>query len=246
MHPITAPNRCDPARRIAGWHAFLRSARRIFVPSMDTRRRLTEAFPDVEFLVRAHEEELEGTPTLAPPEKGAPLRLVTIGAIGPHKGADLIYSLALDARTRELPMEYHVVGYTSIDTEMKAVGVTITGLYSSIDESVAHLQTLQPSYALLPSIWPETYCYTLSVALAIGLPPIVFDLGAQADRLRAEGFGVILDPKLVLDPKAINDMILGLSVADEWAKRKSVSFRHYEDFPAAYYELGESSFALAV
>ncbi len=238
-HALAASNYCDAKDRIVAWRAFLRSAQRIFVPSEDTRRRMAEAFPDVEFLVRAHEEELDAAPTLAPPEKGEPLRLVAIGAIGPHKGSDLIYSLALDARNRELPIEYHVVGYTAIDHEMESVGVRATGRYHSTEECIERIGAIRPSFALLPSIWPETYCYTLSVAMALGLPPIVFDLGAQAERVRAAGFGVILDPKLILDPRAINDKLLELSVADEWAKVKPVRFRKYHNFLAEYYEFDE-------
>ena len=43
----------------------------------------------------------------------------------------------------------------------------------------------QPDLAFLPSIWPETWCFTLSEAWAAGLYAVVFDLGAQAERMRA-------------------------------------------------------------
>ena len=37
----------------------------------------------------------------------------------------------------------------------------------------------------LPSVWPETYSYTLSIALQAGLPVAAFDIGAIARRIRA-------------------------------------------------------------
>ena len=195
--------------------------------------------PDVTFLLREHEEQLGTVTALSSPVEKEPVRLVAIGAIGPHKGSDVIYSLALDAKTRKLPLEFHVVGYTSIDADMKAVGVATTGRYFSLDECLDRIKEMRPTYALLLSIWPETYCYTLSIALALGLPPIVFDLGAQAERVRASGFGVILDPALALEPKALNDAILRLSVEAEWGKVRPVEFRSYGNFPTDYYELGE-------
>ncbi len=232
-----APNRCDPDVRTAGWRAFLGQARRVFVPSTDTRDRLAETFPDIAFAVREHEEELDGVAALPPPDRDEPLRLVGLGAIGPHKGSNLIYSLALDAQNRKLPIEYHIVGYTAIDSDLKKIGVSISGRYFSTRECIEQMKVARPSFALLPSIWPETYCYTLSIALALGVPPIVFDLGAQADRARAAGFGVVLDSKLLCDPGAINDAILRLSVADEWAKARPVAFRRYDRFPYDYYDL---------
>ena len=77
----------------------------------------------------------------------------------------------------------------------------------------------------------------MSLALALGLPPIVFDLGAQAERVRAAGFGVTLAPDMAFDPSGLNDAILKLSVADEWAKVKPVRFRSYDEFPGDYYDL---------
>lgn len=41
----------------------------------------------------------------------------------------------------------------------------------------------------IPSIWPETFCYTLSEATACGIPVLCFDLGAQGERVRKTGFG---------------------------------------------------------
>jgi hypothetical protein len=36
----------------------------------------------------------------------------------------------------------------------------------------------------LPSVWPETYSYTLSIALQCGLPVLAFDIGAISKRIR--------------------------------------------------------------
>jgi hypothetical protein len=43
---------------------------------------------------------------------------------------------------------------------------------------------------LIPSIWPETFCYTVHEALATGLPVLAFGLGAQGDAVRAAENGI--------------------------------------------------------
>ena len=65
--------------------------------------------------------------------------------------------------------------------------------------------------ALLPSIWPETWCYTLGIAWQAGLRAAVFDLGALAERVRAGGAGWVLP--LGLAPGAINQALL---TVDPW------------------------------
>lgn len=62
--------------------------------------------------------------------------------------------------------------------------------------------------ALLPSVWPETYSYTLSIALEAGYPVCTFDMGAPAERLRALGTGLLLPLETMSDPASINDMLL--------------------------------------
>ena len=43
--------------------------------------------------------------------------------------------------------------------------------------------------ALIPSTWPETWCFALTDAWEAGLPALVFDIGTQAQRVRETGRG---------------------------------------------------------
>jgi len=45
---------------------------------------------------------------------------------------------------------------------------------------------------LIPSIWPETFAYTIHEALATGLPVLAFDIGAQGEAVAAAQNGVPL------------------------------------------------------
>jgi len=53
---------------------------------------------------------------------------------------------------------------------------------------------------------PETWCYALSELRCAGLRVAAFDLGAQAERLRADGDGLLLP--LGTDAAAVNDALL--------------------------------------
>ena len=95
----------------------------------------------------------------------------------------------------------------SIDDEaLIATGrVYVTGRYHEA-EAEALVREQSGQVAFLPSIVPETWNFALSTAWAAGLPAIVFDLGAQAERVRRCGHGSVLP--LGLSASAINDHLL--------------------------------------
>lgn len=92
------------------------------------------------------------------------------------------------ARPRQagLPLEFDVMGYSMNDRLLEEAGVRVTVKYQE-REALDLLNSLSPHLVWLPSLWPETYCYTLSIALRAGFPVVAFDLGAIARRLRGLG-----------------------------------------------------------
>lgn len=77
--------------------------------------------------------------------------------------------------------------------------------------SVGDLPRLAARYGitcwLIPSLWPETFSFTTHEALATGLPVMVFDLGGQAEAVRAAGArgapAALMPLDLAADPQAI-------------------------------------------
>ena len=67
--------------------------------------------------------------------------------------------------------------------------VHISGRYRE-DELFDLLASRRPHLAFLPSECPESFMYTLSIAMAAGLFVVCFDLGAQAERVRSWGWGM--------------------------------------------------------
>jgi hypothetical protein len=85
-----------------------------------------------------------------------------------------------------LPLEFILMGFSRHDAELQEAGVTVTGRYKEIDAQ-GLLAEIDADLAWVPSVWPEAYCYALSIPLLAGLPVAVFNLGAQAARLRRHG-----------------------------------------------------------
>ena len=187
---------------------WLKHARSVAAPSLDTAARFQKYFRDLDISVSPHT-----TPSSVPPQTPTArprspkrLRVGLIGAIGVHKGYRVLLECARDAAKRRLPLEFIVIGYTENDRPLLRTGrVEVTGRY--VDAEVSHLlRREQADLMFLPSVWPETWCYALDHVLAAGLPAVAFDIGAIAERLRAAGDHTLLP--LDLDAAQLNDRLL--------------------------------------
>lgn len=177
---------------------FLAAARRVVVPSTDVERRLRRYFPEAAIVVEPHETIAPAA--LKPPRGGRdPLRIGIIGAISPIKGLEVIRRCAMHARRARLPLEFVIIGYSSNDEQMRRHGVTTTGIYYG-NAAQELIEKREIDLVWLPSVWPETYSYTLSIALQTGLPIAAFDLGAIAERLRATDRALIMPLSRQADP----------------------------------------------
>lgn len=207
------PVRMEDWRQAYG--RILAGARRVLSPSQDAAERTARYFPQARPIqVRPHPPRVV-TPAPAPPPRPGDERLRTvgvIGGIGEHKGSQILRSAAADALVRRLPLRFVIYGHTSLTDLERFPNVTVTGRFE--ERNLDRLVAEQPcDLALFPSIWPETFCYALDHAFRLGIIPVVFDLGAPADRIRATGFGEVLPFGTIYDPAALNDRLLALEPA---------------------------------
>jgi GT2 family glycosyltransferase len=189
---------------------LLGRAESVIAPSEDVARRVRRHFPQARLRLVAWEAD--------PPERtarlahgispGAPMIVAVVGAIGMEKGYDVVLACARDAASRALPLRFTVIGFTPDDRPLLETGhAFVTGPFraaearETITAAGAHL-------ALLPSIWPETWCFALSDIWAAGLDAAVFDIGTPAERVRRTQRGWILP--LGLPPARVNDALLNL------------------------------------
>ncbi|KMO42490.1 hypothetical protein VQ02_03040 [Methylobacterium variabile] len=191
-----------------GWLAtnerILRGARRLVAPSRDTAERYARRLGLTGIAVVPHPR---AAPAPAPerprkPRAGA-VRVALVGAIGHHKGFELVVALAERAARERRPIAFTVIGNVADPHRASGLGnLAVTGSYDPGDLPRL-LAEADPDYVFLSSVWPETYSYVLSEAWAAGYPVVAFDIGAPAERIRAEGGGLLIpfgrDTGAVLD-----------------------------------------------
>src|SRR5579871_1773346 len=181
----------------------------VVAPSANAARYMNRTFPKLPVKVIEHPETGRKFPAAA--REGNDREILVLGAIGPHKGSQRLLEIAGLARLRHPELKFRVVGYTDIDEALLALGnVAITGRYdpAALPQLLAECTG---RLALFLQQWPETYSYTLSEAVSHGFIPLVPDIGAPADRVRATGFGVVfpfpVKPAEVLS--LISDIAMG-------------------------------------
>lgn len=217
----TRPSRCSVCLRkcfgessdtgklsISAWrehsYEFLQGASTIVTVSEQTKQIYLKYFPNLTIHV---EEPLATLPQMTRTLNDAAIVLPTlnvavIGAIGKHKGSDIIYEMVEMLKNRALPIRIVVCGYTDRHAEpyVDPHGFfEVTGRYEN-RELPRILDRYRIAFTLLPSIWPETYLYTASESLACGYPVMVSGLTAAAQRITAHDAGWVLDD---LTPRGI-------------------------------------------
>jgi glycosyltransferase involved in cell wall biosynthesis len=132
--------------------------------------------PDVAIDVWPHPES-------APPPPPRVVRVVLLGNLTPEKGLHVAAACAEDARERRLPITFRVLGSTTEPVaQWPDAPLTIHGQYQ--DSELPNLLAAEKADVLwFPAQVPETYSYTLSVALASGIPIVASALGALPERL---------------------------------------------------------------
>jgi hypothetical protein len=95
-----------------------------------------------------------------------------------------------------------------------------TGPYSDIKDAIQEITDLAPTLMFYPSICPETFSYTLNIAFMLNIPPLVFDIGATAERVRNHAFGKIIPPTWKNCVQQINDFIL----SEQWSPLQNMDY----------------------
>ena len=110
--------------------------------------------------------------------KHRPLRVVVIGALSREKGADVLEAVASALATEQI--EFHLLGYA-----YRRLGNNVI-FHGPYDRNDVHslIEKISPDVAWYPAQWPETYSYTLSVALESALPVVVPNIGAFVERVQ--------------------------------------------------------------
>lgn len=176
------------------WGRLVERADEIVAFSNDSAEHIKEAWPDCAKKVSVNPHKASHIISRVEVEQGTKRHIGVLGNIGFQKGAAVVRDLAaqIDRRVGDRPIDITVVG--NIDPNYAPPSwVKIFGTYEPSDLP-AIAENLKITHWLIPSIWPETFSFTTHEAIATGLPVICFNLGAQADAVRAAGqCGNVLD-----------------------------------------------------
>ncbi|QFT61376.1 glycosyltransferase [Roseivivax sp. THAF30] len=229
-HRIRRPDGCDVSLAAwrAAWHGFAKQAS-ITCFSEASAKLVRGAWPDLvpAITVAPHGLRLPSqVPVVRHPNR--PPTLGILGAIGPQKGAAIVSALAsLCAETGHprLVMIGRIAPGFSLPPD-----ILQTGPYRPEEiQSLAEQHGV--THWLIPSIWPETFCYALHEALATGRPVYGFDLGAQGETLASAWNGHVL-PFLPDDPQAMARAVISALATCALAERHA-GITHMHRSPAA-------------
>ncbi len=193
----------DVAHWRAVYHEVLNKARRIFAPSEDVAQRYRAHFSLSNLNVIPHLEPVCGIP---PVRKGEGHTVAVIGAIGVHKGQEILLRCIRNAEKEGLPLKFIIIGYTGDDKAFSRYrNVTIFGYYQR-EDLPRLIELSQARIALFLSPWPETHCFALSEAWQNGMYPVALDIGAVGERIRLTKRGRLLP--LTANPRRINRALM--------------------------------------
>jgi glycosyltransferase involved in cell wall biosynthesis len=126
----------------------------------------------------------------SPLELPRQLHIGVLGTLTEAKGANVLNALARHIRHLRRHIPISVIGRSLVPLDPT---IQVLGAYDihSLTGIVGHQHI---SVFFMASIIPETFSYTLSEAMAMGLPIVAFDLGAQGRRVRAYHKGRVIPP----------------------------------------------------
>lgn len=145
-----------------------------------------------------------------------PLRILVPGGINHAKGGAVLKALS---EHFDKSVEFHLLGNIS-NALLPMRNLVNHGPYDR-DNFVSRVEDACPDIHLgaIFSIWPETYCHTLTELWAAGLPVLGVELGAVGERIQETGAGWLISPQQVI--KSAAELIERILVEPEEIRHRS-------------------------
>lgn len=172
------------------WGKLVAAADSLTVFSKSSHGLVAAAYPSFADKINLRPHELINEIPRLNVAEGAGRVVGILGNIGYQKGAAILGDLANALADSDTKIGLVVIGNTDPAYALPQ-SVTVHGDYELKD-----LQSLVLRYKitewLIPSVWPETFSYTVHEAIATGLPTYAFDIGAQGDAVALAQNGVVI------------------------------------------------------
>ncbi|PIE83162.1 MAG: hypothetical protein CSA09_03610 [Candidatus Contendobacter odensis] len=183
---------------IISWRTLFRNlltkANRIIAPSLDVMERTRKYIPDANYEYLPHPEpfhiHFSNTNSYF---FGNELKILVLGRLSLMKGLALLESCAIDAKERQLPLYFKVIGFPVEDVKQEPeIPLAFHGSYDDSQLPML-IERERADIIFFPALWPETYSYTLSAAMHSSLPIVAPCLGAFIERLAEYPVAYLLD-----------------------------------------------------
>lgn len=172
------------------WHSFLQKAALVVVPDEDVKTRLQCYFSDLQITVSPNPELQRIICNYKRKSEYHKIRIGVLGFLTRAKGGEILLKCALLAEKENLPIEFVLFG--DFDKVMKRIPSNLQILGKYKEEQIYRLITKRNiSYFWFPALVPETYSYTLSIPIRLGIPVVSTNLGAIQRRILANKWGEV-------------------------------------------------------
>jgi glycosyltransferase involved in cell wall biosynthesis len=182
------PARNEQVERRAIARQLLTTARAVVFPSAFLRDKHRELFDLPQLQSHLIEPAVRGDtgPRRFP---NGPRRIAYTGSLKRHKGAHLLPEIISAFANDEI--DWHIFGGGDEDLlrAVRRLPRTAVHGYHRGGTLPSLLARNGIDLGLLPSIWPETYCFALSELWRAGVPAVAFGHGAIAERITRNGGG---------------------------------------------------------
>lgn len=202
--------------RFAFMTQVLQVPRRVIVPSAFLARRMTDEFPFLHDRLqviapglplppgsaRSEKNSVPAAP-VASPSPGQPLRLVSIGALLPYKGAHVLIDALKGLPADRVQASWYGIEVASRQTYAEELRQAAAGLNVSWRGTYdrAELRAILAAHDVLviPSICEETFSLVVREALQAGLPVIASRRGALPEVVEDGRNGLLFEPENAAD-----------------------------------------------
>jgi GT2 family glycosyltransferase len=135
------------------------------------------------FKIIRHGRNFKHSLKFIPKCDGSKIKILCPGNLGNNKGIDFIAKLIDYDEHKGKRIEIHTIGSLSEEASVLFNGrVKNHGNYNR-DEFHLYVNKIKPHFIGIFSIWPETYCHTLTEAWSCGIPILINSIGTLSERL---------------------------------------------------------------
>ncbi len=161
--------------QIDEWRGLMRDllarAERVIAPSQDVASRVARYHAQIAPIIWPHAEPVISVPSLT--------KVAILGGLSAVKGLAVVREVVAYAKQNAPLLEFRLIGHAA---EPLPSGMTATGSYED-SELPRLIASERPDVIWFPAQVPETFSYTLSVAIASGIRVVASDLGSFRERL---------------------------------------------------------------